>query len=255
MIKLGTMGEYGTPNIDIEEGYITITHNGRTDTLPYPKQGGSFYHLSKCHDSANMLFCTKAWGLRTTDLNQGVVYGVSTDECDMHPDLVNRLDYDAVFGTALNRFCIQAAVGHPMTVYGKGGQTRGFLNIKDTVRCIQIACDNPAPAGEMKIYNQFTEQFSVNELAAMITEAGKKIGLSPEVINVPNPRTEMEEHYYNAKNSKLQDLGLTPTLMSESLMDSLLKTIVEYKDRVDQRLILPGVNWKESASVGKTLAK
>jgi UDP-sulfoquinovose synthase len=253
MIKLGTMGEYGTPNIDIEEGYITITHNGRTDTLPYPKQGGSFYHLSKCHDSANMLFCTKAWSLRTTDLNQGVVYGVSTDECDMHPDLVNRLDYDAVFGTALNRFCIQAAVGHPMTVYGKGGQTRGFLNIKDTVRCIQIACDNPAPAGEMKIYNQFTEQFSVNELAAMITEAGKKIGLSPEVINVPNPRTELEEHYYNAKNSKLQDLGLTPTLMSESLMDSLLKTIVDYKDRVDQRLILPGVNWKESASVGKNI--
>jgi len=254
-IKLGTMGEYGTPNIDIEEGYITITHNGRTDTLPYPKQGGSFYHLSKCHDSANMLFCTKAWNLRTTDLNQGVVYGLSTDETDMHPDLVNRLDYDAVFGTALNRFCIQAAVGHPMTVYGKGGQTRGFLNIKDTVRCIQIACDNPAPYGEMKIYNQFTEQFSVNELAEMITEAGKKIGLNPEVISVPNPRTEMEEHYYNAKHSKLQDLGLEPNLMKESILESLLTTVVKYKDNVDQRLILPAVNWTESASVGKTIAK
>jgi len=254
-IKLGTMGEYGTPNIDIEEGYITITHNGRTDTLPYPKQGGSFYHLSKCHDSANMLFCTKAWGIRTTDLNQGVVYGLSTDETEMHPDLVNRLDYDAVFGTALNRFCIQAAVGHPMTVYGKGGQTRGFLNIRDTVRCIQIACDNPAPPGEMKIYNQFTEQFSVNELAAMITEAGKKVGLNPEVITVPNPRTEMEEHYYNAKNSKLQDLGLEPIAMRGEFLEGLLKQIITYKDRVDQRLILPGVNWKESASVAEVIAK
>jgi len=173
----------------------------------------------------------------------------------MHPDLVNRLDYDAVFGTALNRFCIQAAVGHPMTVYGKGGQTRGFLNIKDTVRCIQIACDNPAPYGEMKIYNQFTEQFSVNELAEMITEAGKKIGLNPEVISVPNPRTEMEEHYYNAKNSKLQDLGLEPINMRGEFLEELLKQIVTYKDRVDQRLILPGVNWKESSSVAEVMAK
>ena len=255
LVKLGTMGEYGTPNIDIEEGYITIEHNGRTDTLPYPKQGNSFYHLSKCHDSANMLMCTKTWKLRTTDLNQGVVYGVATEETMMDPALINRLDYDAVFGTALNRFCIQAAVGHPMTVYGKGGQTRGFLDIRDTVRCIQIACDNPADPGEMRVYNQFTEQFSVNELAALITEAGKKIGLDPKVITVPNPRTELEEHYYNAKNSKLQDLGLEPHLMSDALLDSLLNIIVEYKDNVDQRLILPGVNWTESASVSKTVAK
>lgn len=122
LVKLGTMGEYGTPNIDIEEGYITITHNGRTDTLPYPKQASSFYHLSKVHDSNNIAFTCKAWGIRATDLNQGVVYGVKTDETAMHEELYNRLDYDGVFGTALNRFCIQAAVGHPLTVYGKGGQ-------------------------------------------------------------------------------------------------------------------------------------
>ena len=255
MVKLGTMGEYGTPNIDIEEGYLTITHNGRTDTLPYPKQGGSFYHLSKCHDSANMLFCTKAWNLRCTDINQGVVYGIATDETMMHPDLINRLDYDAVFGTALNRFCIQAAVGHPMTVYGKGGQTRGFLNIRDTVQCIQIAVDNPAEPGKMPIYNQFTQQFSVNELAGLITEAGQKLGLSPEVISVPNPRTEAEEHYYNAKNSNLKDLGLEPTLLGDELLDTLMKTVIDYKDRVDQRLIMPGVNWKESQSVAKNITK
>lgn len=122
LVKLGTMGEYGTPNIDIEEGYITITHNGRTDTLPYPKQASSFYHLSKVHDSHNIAFTCKAWGIRATDLNQGVVYGVRTDETAMHEELCNRFDYDAIFGTALNRFCVQAAVGHPLTVYGKGGQ-------------------------------------------------------------------------------------------------------------------------------------
>ena len=173
----------------------------------------------------------------------------------MDERLVNRLDYDAVFGTALNRFAIQAAVGHPMTVYGKGGQTRGFLNITDTCKCIQIACDNPAPPGDMKVYNQFTEQFSVNELAALITEAGQKLGLDPKVISVPNPRTEMEEHYYNAKHSKLQDMGLQPNLMKESILESLLTTVVKYQDNVDQRLILPAVNWTESASVGKQIAK
>lgn len=126
LVKLGTMGEYGTPNIDIEEGYITITHNGRTDTLPYPKQASSFYHLSKVHDSNNIAFTCKAWGIRATDLNQGVVYGLRTDETEMHEELCNRFDYDGVFGTALNRFCVQAAVGHPLTVYGKGGQVRIF---------------------------------------------------------------------------------------------------------------------------------
>merc|ERR1711924_487766 len=160
----------GTPNIDIEEGYLEVTHNGRTDTLPYPKQGNSWYHLSKIHDSTNMYFTTRTWGMKVTDLNQGVVYGVDTAETGADPVLVNRMDYDSIFGTALNRFIIQGAVGHPLTVYGKGGQTRGFLNITDTVKCIQIAIDNPGPSGEMLVFNQFTEQFSVNELAGLVTE-------------------------------------------------------------------------------------
>lgn len=126
LVKLGTMGEYGTPNIDIEEGYITVEHNGRKDTLPYPKQPGSFYHLSKVHDSHNIHFACKIWGLRATDLNQGVVYGVLTDETRMDETFINRLDYDGVFGTALNRFCIQAAIGHPLTVYGKGDKPGDF---------------------------------------------------------------------------------------------------------------------------------
>ena len=169
LVKLGTMGEYGTPNIDIEEGYIKIEHNGRSDVLPFPKQPGSFYHLSKVHDSHNIMFACRIWGIRATDLNQGVVYGTVTDEVRMDEALINRFDYDEVFGTVLNRFCVQAAVGHPLTVYGTGGQTRGFLDIRDTVRCIEIACLNPAARGECRVFNQFTEQFSVLQLAQMVT--------------------------------------------------------------------------------------
>ncbi|KAK4730018.1 hypothetical protein R3W88_023006 [Solanum pinnatisectum] len=254
LVKLGTMGEYGTPNIDIEEGYITITHNGRTDTLPYPKQASSFYHLSKVHDSHNIAFTCKAWGIRATDLNQGVVYGVRTDETAMHEELVNRLDYDGVFGTALNRFCVQAAVGHPLTVYGKGGQTRGYLDIRDTVQCVEIAIANPAKPGEFRVFNQFTEQFSVNELAALVTKAGEKLGLEVKAISVPNPRVEAEEHYYNAKHTKLIELGLQPHLLSDSLLDSLLNFAVQYKDRVDTKQIMPSVSWKKIGAKPKTVA-
>jgi UDP-sulfoquinovose synthase len=244
LVKLGTMGEYGTPNIDIEEGYITIEHNGRKDTLPYPKQPGSFYHLSKVHDSHNIHFACKIWGLRATDLNQGVVYGVLTDETGSDELLINRLDYDGVFGTALNRFCIQAAIGHPLTVYGKGGQTRAFLDIRDTVRCVELAIANPAEAGQFRVFNQFTESFSVGDLALMVKKAGVALGLNVEINNIDNPRVEKEEHYFNAKNTKLLDLGLQPHHLSDSLLDSLLNFAVKYKDRVDKGQILPKVKWR-----------
>ena len=246
IIKLGTMGEYGTPNIDIEEGYIKIEHNGRSDVLPFPKQPGSFYHLSKVHDSHNMMFACKIWGLRATDLNQGVVYGTVTDETNMHEALINRFDYDEIFGTVLNRFCIQAAVGHPLTVYGAGGQTRGFLDIRDTVRCVEIACHNPAAPGECRVYNQFTEQFSVLELAHMVQTAAGEMGLPVEIEHMPTPRVEAEQHYYNAKHSKLVDLGLRPHFLSDSLLDSLMNIAMKYQDRVDRSLFLPQVNWRSS---------
>ncbi len=244
LVKLGTMGEYGTPNIDIEEGYITIEHNGRKDTLPYPKQPGSFYHLSKVHDSHNIHFACKIWGLRATDLNQGIVYGFLTDETGMDEMLINRLDYDGIFGTALNRFCIQAATGHPLTVYGKGGQTRGFLDIRDTVRCIEIAISNPAAPGEFRVFNQFTELFSISDLAMMVKKAGNSMGLNVDIDHLANPRVELEEHYFNAKNTKLLDLGLEPHLLSDSLLDSLLNFAVKYQQRVDKQEILPKVSWK-----------
>jgi UDP-sulfoquinovose synthase len=245
LIKLGTMGEYGTPNIDIEEGYIEIQHNGRRDLLPFPKQPGSFYHLSKVHDSHNMMFACKVWGLRATDLNQGIVYGTMTDEIGLDEALINRLDYDEVFGTVLNRFCVQAAIGQPLTVYGKGGQTRGFLDIRDTVRCIELACLNPADRGECRVYNQFTEQFSVMDIAGKVREAGKDLGMKVEIDHIPDPRVEAEQHYYNAKHSKLLDLGLQPHYLSESLLDSLMNIAMRYRERIDPTIILPQVNWRE----------
>jgi len=246
LVKLGTMGEYGTPNIDIEEGFLKIQHNGREDVLPFPKQPGSFYHLSKVHDSHNIAFCCKIWGLRATDLNQGVVYGTMTEEVALDSSLINRFDYDEVFGTALNRFCVQAAIGHPITVYGKGGQTRGFLDIRDTVRCVELACLHPAQAGEFRVFNQFTEQFSVLELARLVQVASKKLGLEVQIDHLPDPRVEAEEHYYNAKHTKLTDLGLKPHLLSESLLDSLLNIAMLYRERIDASLLLPRVNWRNS---------
>jgi len=247
LVKLGTMGEYGTPNIDIEEGYITIEHNGRKDTLPYPKQPGSMYHLSKVHDSHNIHFACKIWGLRATDLNQGVVYGVLTEETGMDELLINRLDYDGVFGTALNRFCIQAAIGHPLTVYGKGGQTRGFLDIRDTVRCVELAIANPAEAGQFRVFNQFTELFSIGDLAMMVKKASTAMGLDVDIHHLDNPRVEKEEHYFYAKNTSLLSLGLEPHYLSDSLLDSLLNFASKYQYRVDKNQILPKVSWRRDS--------
>jgi UDP-sulfoquinovose synthase len=244
LVKLGTMGEYGTPNIDIEEGFIEIEHNGRRDVLPYPKLPGSLYHLSKVHDSHNIHFACRVWGLCSTDLNQGVVYGIETDETAIDERLITRFDYDEVFGTALNRFCVQAVIGHPLTVYGKGGQTRGCLNIRDTLQCVELAVNNPPETGEYRVFNQFTEQFSVNELAALVSQAGGELGYDVAIERVPNPRVELEDHYYNARNTKLRDLGLEPHYLGQELVQSMLKTIERYRQRVIERAIAPRTNWK-----------
>lgn len=244
LIKLGTMGEYGTPNIDIEEGYIKIQHKGREDVLPYPKQPFSMYHLSKVHDSHNIMFACKSWGIRATDLNQGVVYGLWTDETKLTEALYNRIDYDGVFGTALNRFCIQAAVGHDLTVYGKGGQTRAFLDIRDTLQCIELAALNPADRGEFRVFNQFTEQFSVLELAERVQRVASEMGLEVEIAHLENPRVEKEEHYYNAVHTKLLDLGLKPHLLSDELIRDLILTAQRYRDRVDFSVIAPSATWR-----------
>jgi UDP-sulfoquinovose synthase len=243
LVKLGTMGEYGTPNIDIEEGFIEIAHKGRTDTLPFPKQPGSLYHCSKVHDSTNLHFACRIWGLRATDLNQGVVYGIETDETVRDERLITRFDYDEVFGTVLNRFCVQAVIGHPLTVYGSGGQTRGFLNIRDTIRCVELAVENPGERGEFRVFNQFTEQFSVGQLADLVKLAGEHLGYTVEVQQVENPRVELEDHYYNATHTKLLDLGLEPTLLGEELVESMLHAIERHRGRVIESSIDPRTRW------------
>jgi UDP-sulfoquinovose synthase len=246
LVKLGTMGEYGTPNIDIEEGFITITHNGRTDTLPYPKQPGSFYHLSKVHDSHNIMFCCRIWGLRATDLNQGVVYGVATPEVERDERLCTRFDYDGIFGTALNRFLVQAVAGMPLTVYGKGGQTRGFLDIRDTLACVELAILNPAARGEFRVFNQFTEQFNVAGLAEAVRESALEFGITATIEHLPNPRVEKEEHYYNAANTRLLDLGLKPHFLNDTLLESVLRTVMRYRDSIRPHLIMPAVDWRRT---------
>ena len=252
LVKLGTMGEYGTPDIDIEEGYIRIEHKGRSDTLPFPKMPGSFYPLSKVHDSHNIQLACRIWGLRATDLNQGVVYGIHTDETRLDDRLLTRFDYDEVFGTALNRFCLQAVIGHPLTVYGRGGQTRGYLNIVDTLRCVELATLNPAEAGEFRVFNQFTEQFSVVGLAEMVQKAGEEYGLEVRVDHLDNPRVEKEEHYYNAAHTKLLDLGLEPHFLSETLIESMFAAIEKYRDRVIPEHILPRTRWRGAREPART---
>ncbi len=249
LVKLGTMGEYGQPEIDIEEGYIEIEHKGRKDTLPFPKLPASLYHCSKVHDSTNIHFACRTWGLRATDLNQGVVYGIETEETARDERLITRFDYDEVFGTVLNRFCLQAVIGHPLTVYGAGTQTRGFLNIRDTLACVELAVLNPADAGEFRVFNQFTEQFSVIELAELVKHAGEHLGYSVEIQHYENPRVEKEQHYYNAVHTKLLDLGLQPTLLGEELVESMIHTIERHKDRVIEASIDPKTRWSPGQPV------
>ena len=248
LVKLGTMGEYGTPNIDIEEGFIEIDHKGRKDTLPFPKLPGSMYHLSKVHDSHNIHFACRIWKLRSTDLNQGVVYGIRTPETDLDERLCTRFDYDEVLGTALNRFCVQATVGYPLTVYGKGGQTRGFLNIIDTLQCIKLAVENPADEGEYRVFNQFTEQFSVRQLAEQVQRVGEKMGINVTIDRMDDPRIEAEEHYYNAAHTKLLELGLHPHLLDDDVVQHIIETIQRYKDRISLGPIAPKTKWDPRAS-------
>jgi UDP-sulfoquinovose synthase len=247
LVKLGTMGEYGTPNIDIEEGFIEIEHNGRRDVLPFPKQPGSFYHLSKVHDSHNILFACRVWKLRSTDLNQGVVYGIETDQTEIDSRLATSFHYDEVFGTALNRFCVQAVAGIPLTVYGRGGQTRGFLNIRDTLRCVELAILNPPTAGEYRVFNQFTETFTVLELAELVRTQAAALGIEAQVEHLENPRLEAEAHYYNPRHQKLADLGLEPHLLSNVLIDSMLTRIREHAGRIKPGIIRPRVRWAGDA--------
>ncbi len=243
IIKLGTMGEYGTPNIDIEEGWIEISHKGRRDRFLYPRQAGSLYHTTKVLDTDLLWFYVRTYDLRVTDLMQGPVYGLSTDESELDDRLLPNFHYDDIFGTVVNRFLVQAAVGVPLTVYGKGGQTRGYLNLRDTLACVALAAAHPPRCGALRILNQFTETFSVSQLAERVKSVGAGLGLSVEIDHIANPRKEAEEHYYNPAHSGLLELGLKPHFMTDDVLASMLERVLRYREKIAVNRILPRVRW------------
>ncbi|MCD6490184.1 MAG: NAD-dependent epimerase/dehydratase family protein [Thermodesulfobacterium sp.] len=243
IIKLGTMGEYGTPNIDIPEGWIEIEYNGRKDKFLFPRQASSLYHTTKIQDTDLLCFYVRTWGIRVTDLMQGPVYGISTDETDLDEKLMPNFNYDEIFGTVLNRFIVQAIVGHPLTVYGKGGQTRGYINLKDTLQCVYLAAMNPPKQGELRIFNQITETFTVNQLAEKVKQVGEKLGYKVEIQHLPNPRKEAEEHYYNPKYTGLLELGLKPHYLTDEVLEEMFKIVEKYKDNIKTHKIFRGIKW------------
>jgi UDP-sulfoquinovose synthase len=243
IVKLGTMGEYGTPNIDIEEGWLEVEHKGRKQTFLYPRQASSLYHTTKIMDTDLLWFYVRTWGLRVTDLMQGPVYGLFTEETQNDDRLLPFFCYDEIFGTVLNRFVVQAVVGYPLTVYGKGGQTRGYLNIRDTLNCVRLSVENPADPDELRIFNQFTEAFSVNDLAEKVKEAGNHLGLNVEIQHVTNPRIEAEEHYYHPKHTGLLELGLAPHHLSEAVLVEMMEFIIKHKNLIQKDQIYRNVKW------------
>lgn len=243
IVKLGTMGEYGTPNIDIEEGWLDVEHKGRSHRFLYPRQASSLYHTTKIMDTDLLWFYVRTWGIRVTDLMQGPVYGVFTDETGDDERLFPFFNYDELFGTVLNRFVVQAVAGYPLTVYGQGGQTRGYLNLRDTLSCVRLAMENPAERGELKIFNQFTETFSVNQLAEMVCRVGEEMGLGVTVQSLPNPRKELEKHYYNPAHTGLIELGLEPTLLTDEVLGELMEFVLKHRDNVVHDAIFKGVKW------------
>ena len=245
IIKLGTMGVYGTPNIDIEEGYLKVKHKNRSDVVMFPFKPHSYYHLSKAHDSLNLSFACRVWGLRVTDLNQGVVYGTDTEETKIAEELKTSFHYDHLFGTVINRFCAEAVSETPLTVYGKGDQVRTFLNIKDTLNCIYLAIKNPAKKGQYIVRNQFTETFSINQLADLVYDTSKSIGYNTKINYLKNPRSEMSKHYYKPQNKSFIKLGLKPFKLNKDFLKLILQEIEMSKDKIDLSVIDPKVKWDQ----------
>lgn len=246
LVKLGTMGEYGTPELDIPEGFFEVEFRGKKATIPFPRLAGSWYHWSKVHDSNNIMFACKLWNLRSTDIMQGVVYGTRIDEIS-DKKYYTRFDFDEVFGTAINRFCAQAVVNYPLTKYGKGKQIRGFLALNDSIQCISLLLQNPPDEGEYRVVNQFDEQYSISELADRVKKIGDKKGLDVKVENVENPRVEMEEHYYKADSKKLRELGFKPTREIDNEIGLVLDDLIKYKDRIKEKMdaIRKVITWKD----------
>ncbi len=249
LVKMGTMGEYGTPNIDIAEGFFDVEWRGRRDAhLPFPRQAGSWYHWSKVHDSGNVMFAARVFQIRATDVMQGVVYGIRTPE--MTDDrLRTRFDFDDVWGTALNRFVVQAILGLPITPYGRGGQTRGYIALEDSMQSLRLSVENPVARGEYRVLNQFDEAYSVNQLADMVKEVAEEFGLHPTIEHYPNPRVEAEDHYYHPIHDKLTEMGYRRSRELRDVMRELFRELRRYRRRLEAKrgAVLPAVQWRKAA--------
>jgi UDP-sulfoquinovose synthase len=245
LLKLGTMGEYGTPGVDIPEGFFEVEYRGRRARFPFPRLAGSWYHWSKVHGSNDIMFACKIWNLRATDVMQGVVFGTRTDAMDGDEKMLTRLDFDQAFGTAINRFCCQAVTGHPLTPYGKGHQRRGFLPLRDSMQCLTLALEKPPQKGEYRVLNQFEEVYDITELALKVQKVAGRLGLEVDVINLENPRDEMEDHYYRADHQHLFDLGYKPTHDVDAEMEIMLRDLSKYRDRIESKreVLIPDVHW------------
>jgi UDP-sulfoquinovose synthase len=245
LVKLGTMGEYGTPNIDIAEGFFEIEFRNRRDRLPFPRQAGSWYHWSKVHGSHNVMFASKIWKLRATDVMQGVVFGTRLDEMGEDPRLATRLDFDQAFGTAINRFCCQAVIGHPLTPFGRGRQKRGFIPLRDSMQCLTLALEHPPQAGEYRVFNQFEEVYDVTELAYKVQRAAAALGLTVDIHNLENPRQELEDHYYRPDHQHLTDLGYRPTHDVDAEIRLMLHDLCQCRERIEAKahVLIPDVRW------------
>jgi UDP-sulfoquinovose synthase len=243
------MGEYGTPNVDIPEGFFEVEYRGRKDRMPFPRQAPSWYHWSKVHGSNNIMFASKIWGLRATDVMQGVVFGSRLDIMGDDPRLRTRLDFDQAFGTAINRFSCQAVIEHSLTPYGAGGQVRGFLPLADSVQCLTLGLEHPPEAGEYRVFNQFEETYSVRSLAGIVRDAALSIGLKATIAPVENPRAAVErhDHYYAPDHQRLADLGYQPTHDVATGVRRMLEDLLPQRDRIEryQSALLPDVRWND----------
>ena len=256
LVKMGTMGEYGTPNVDIPEGFFEVNYRGRSDpNLPFPRQAGSWYHWSKVHDSGNVMFATKVFRLRATDVMQGVVYGVRTPEMT-DAILQTRFDFDNVWGTALNRFVVQAILGLPITPYGRGGQTRGYIALEDSMQSLRLSVEQPVAPGEYRVLNQFDEAYSVNQLAELTQKVALEFGYEATIEHVPNPRVEQEEHYYHPLHDKLAAMGYRRTRELEEVLRELFRSLSKHRRRLKakQAAVFPSVEWRRSATAPRATA-
>ncbi|MHB1434880.1 MAG: NAD-dependent epimerase/dehydratase family protein [Thermoplasmata archaeon] len=248
LVKMGTMGEYGTPNVEIPEGFFEVEYRGRRDTLPFPRNAGSWYHWSKVFDSGDVMYATRIWKLRSTDVMQGVIYGIRTPEIT-HDRLLTRFDFDETWGTALNRFIVQAILGLPITPYGKGGQTRGFIALEDSMQSLLLALRHPAAPGEYRVINQFDAAYSVNQLAEIVVSIAREFDLSPTIEHPPDPRVESEEHFYQPQHDRLSALGYRRSRELGEVVREIFRDLLRFRRRLEAKRaqVLPRTQWRAAA--------